>query len=582
MKARATVRASLLLASLAGSLVCVSASGQIDQDRQSAAMHIDQGVSVMRSGDAEKALAEFQEASRLEPKSSQPLVWIGVTENQMGRFQEAATAFRSALHLDPASQAAHYNLALSLIRLHDNPAAIRELEEVVKVNSGLVDAQYNLAVLLDEEGRYREAIPHLEIAQHQRPQDVDIILRLIESYLRADHPQQAIHLVEQAELAGISSDTAMKLGSLLVENGEFQTAIDLLKTANPEPASSPSVSVLLARAYIGAGTPAEAIDVLLPLKDSDTSGDAAYTLGLAYLSLHRSNDAAESFRDAVRLNPGNAPAHFHLGLILLKAAPASDNSEGAEELAKAIDLSPHEEPYYVALASWLLEVDRASSALPLLQHALENVSPTAELYLLMGIAQASVNGAKTAQPVIEKAIALDPRIALAHNILGYCYFVSGDNQHALLAYKRAAELSPDTGRFAYDVALLLEKMQQLAAALPYAQKAAALQPASGDGHYLLGKLYSELNRDADAARELEASIQINPKLDASHYLLARTYKRMGKSEKAREEFSKVEELKKASDRRATGGNSAPDPDSALSPPLVLAKPQLEPAKSGPQ
>jgi len=577
----AGILVTFLLASLAINVICLTAFAQSSLQRQSAAIHVNQGIAAMRAGDAEKALAEFKEAGRLEPKSSQPFVWIGVTEEQLGHFPEAAAAFRSAISLDPTSQAAHYNLALSLIRLHKDLDAIHELEEVVKAAPSLVDAQYNLAVLLEEEGRYYEAAPHLEIAARERPQDADIIVRLIESYFKTDRRPQAIRLVEQIDTTGISGDIAMKLGPLLLENREFHLAVRVLKAASADPSASLPLSLLLARAYIGAGTPADAIDLLQPLRDSDASGEAAYTLGLAYLSLNRPDKAADSFRAALRLNPENAAAHFHLGLILLKLAPDSDNSEGAQELAKAIALSPHEEPYYVALGSWLLEANRPGDALTLLQHATGNVSPTAELYLLTGIAEASVHGTMNAQPLIAKAIAIDPHIALAHNILGYCYFVAGDNQKALQAYKQAADLGPDTGRFAYDVALLLEKMQQPTPALSYAQKAAVLQPSNGAYRYLLGKLYSELDRDADAVQELEASVHLNPELGASHYLLARTYKRIGNTEKAQEEFKKVEELKQGDNRQATEGNNRSDSDQNLSPPLLLTKPQLEPENSKP-
>jgi tetratricopeptide (TPR) repeat protein len=190
-----------------------------------------------------------------------------------------------------------------------------------------------------------------------------------------------------------------------------------------------------------------------------------------------------------------------------------------------------------------------------------------------------VNGTKSAQPLIEKAITLDPRIALAHNILGYCYFVSGDNARALQAYKKATDLDPNQGRFAYDVALLLDKMQRPTDALPYAQKAAALRSSNAAYHYLLGKLYSELDRNADAIQELEGSVHFNPDLGAAHYLLARTYKRIGDTGKAREEFTKVEKLKQASDKPATDGDSRSDADKSLSPALTLTKPQSEPETS---
>jgi tetratricopeptide (TPR) repeat protein len=480
-------------------------------EQKSVNSHIIQGMAAMRSGDFEAALAQFQEASRLDPHSSQPFVWIGITDNQLARFKDAASAFHSALHIDPASKTAHYNLALTFIRLDDKAAAVREFEEAVKIDPALADAQYNLAVLLAGEEHYRPAIAHLEAARKLRPNDLGI-------------------------------------------------------------------ETLLARCYLETGNPAAAIDMLLPLKDSDPSGHATYTLGLAYRAAGKHEEAEQAFRSSAAKNPDDAASHFQLGLSLMSGPPNANNSAGAEELAKAIQLAPQEERYYIPLASWLLEVDRAEPALTLLQHAMENVTPDADLYVLLGLAQASVNGTRTAQPSIEKAIALDPHIALAHNVLGYCYFTAGDSERALQSYKTAATLSPSTPRFTYDAGLLLEKMQRTTDALPYAQKAVQLQPGNGDYHYLLGKIDSELNRDQDTISELEAAVQIDPQMEAAHYLLGRTYRRMGYLEKAQAEFAKVQQLKQASNRQMPAADTSPGAASEnvpdLSPALLLATPQI--------
>ncbi|MGI8771166.1 MAG: hypothetical protein ACR2JE_07005 [Acidobacteriaceae bacterium] len=47
------------------------------------------------------------------------MVWRGICENQMKGYQAAAADFRAALRIYPHAQPAHYNLALSLLRLGD-------------------------------------------------------------------------------------------------------------------------------------------------------------------------------------------------------------------------------------------------------------------------------------------------------------------------------------------------------------------------------------------------------------------------------------------------------------------------------
>ena len=118
------------------------------------------------------------------------------------------------------------------------------------------------------------------------------------------------------------------------------------------------------------------------------------------------------------------------------------------------------------------------------------------------------------QPVLssEQAIALDPHLALAHNVLGFCYFRAGDYPRAYNAYAEALRLQPANALFAYDVALALEKQNKIAEAIPFAEKAAAATPPPPSAHYLCGKLYAKGGKLPDAIHELETAIELNPSM----------------------------------------------------------------------
>jgi tetratricopeptide (TPR) repeat protein len=325
----------------AGIVIAVQVMGQRApvRDPQSGAAHVSQGIALLRAGEMAKALEEFTAANQVEPGSAQTLVWIGITQNQLGHFPQAASSLHSALKIDPASQPAHYNLALTLVRLNKKQEAIHELREVVKLDASMVDAQYNLAVLLEEDGKYSEAISHLEAARRERPSDSGIAVHLVDDFFKTHKDSDAVLLAQQIFDSHKDGALAARLGSLLVENGQFRSAVPFLENA-ALPSASVEITTLLARAYIGSEVPVKAVDILLPIAESDSSGQAAYLLGLAYLSAKQPEQAIAAFRTTVDLRPSDAAGHFHLGMLLLKSNEEGDQAAGVHEMQKAIDLAP--------------------------------------------------------------------------------------------------------------------------------------------------------------------------------------------------------------------------------------------------
>ncbi|HMZ48522.1 MAG TPA: tetratricopeptide repeat protein [Flavobacteriales bacterium] len=74
-----------------------------------------------------EAEAAYQEAVTLDAKN--PLIRInqGNLMDQMGRMQDAASAYRAAMRLDPGSVEAHYDLALLLLAQDSTVGAQKEL-----------------------------------------------------------------------------------------------------------------------------------------------------------------------------------------------------------------------------------------------------------------------------------------------------------------------------------------------------------------------------------------------------------------------------------------------------------------------
>src|SRR5947209_5712167 len=88
-------------------------------------------VELKAKGDAAGALAAYQEAAALEPKSAHFQDEIGFLLAVLNRQSEAVEHFKTAIDLDSRYAAAHYHLGVALFLAKDSAGSIRELQSAV-------------------------------------------------------------------------------------------------------------------------------------------------------------------------------------------------------------------------------------------------------------------------------------------------------------------------------------------------------------------------------------------------------------------------------------------------------------------
>jgi len=508
---------------------------------------VDRGIELFRAGNFAAARLKFSAAVTANPRSADALTWRGIAENQLKQYAEAVRDFRAALRLDPAETSAHYNLSLSLIRLGQTDAAIEQLLAVTAAHPGVVEPEYNLAILLEGKHSLPEAVEHLDAAFATQPNDPGVSQHLLADLLtlgRAEEAKTVLNTIQQQLPPQSLALVEEQAGASLIEAGQFQSAVPLLEAALAQTPSSPALHLLLARAYIGAEECSKAISLLedgSAAAPNDATGESDYLLGLADSCIGAINEARSAFAAALRANPKNAPALYHVAL--LESAVPDQQAEAAGHLRAAMRIEPDNAVYPVVLSRLLLTQDHASAAMALLQRIHPQGPEVAERDLLLGITQISLGNAKLAIPTLERAATEGPSLSLPENILGFCYFQQGDYTRAAEAYSRASDLQPRSARFAHDAAVAFERANDLAHAMVYATRAVALPEASADDHYLVGKLLARAGHREEAIGELQQSVALDPKQDAACYLLARTYMQLGDGAQAEIWNTRFRELK---------------------------------------
>ena len=176
------------------------------------AAHYPLGQAYLRLGEAERAQEHLRqrEAADIRPadplmaaldgllESSQAYETRGIEALNREDWDGAVAAFRRGLELDPADAELRHRLGTALYLRGDTGTARTELERAAADAPELPQAQYSLGVLLQEEGRYREAAERFAAALRGRASYAEARLRLAYSLRRSGDTEGALAQYQQA------------------------------------------------------------------------------------------------------------------------------------------------------------------------------------------------------------------------------------------------------------------------------------------------------------------------------------------------------------------------------------------------
>jgi tetratricopeptide (TPR) repeat protein len=101
------------------------------------------GVAFGRKGELDRAIADFTEAVRLDPKLHQSYSNRGLAYARKGEYDRAIADLTEAIRLDPKSATAYHNRGVSYSRKGDLDRAIADFTEAIRINPSLAKAYFN-------------------------------------------------------------------------------------------------------------------------------------------------------------------------------------------------------------------------------------------------------------------------------------------------------------------------------------------------------------------------------------------------------------------------------------------------------
>ena len=300
--------------------------------------------------------------------------------------------------------------------------ASRELNAVLKIEPGNVEARANLGVVQFLQGEFAEAGQSLRTALRLQPSlwKAQAILGLCERF--QGRPDAALPMLERSfphlQEPTWQSRVGMTLVELLYQRHDLDKALEVLRAL--EKRNPRDVDVLYVNYRIHTDLASESRDKLALI--APDSARMHQLLAQHLVSAGNIKEAAAQYREALRIDPRLPGAHFELGEAILEDSTSDEGQrEAQKEFETALALNPSDARSECRLGALSSLRGDAGAAMQHFSRAAELDPHDAEAHVGLGKVLASTGQVEKALDHLLTAVRLDPLNAQAHFRLSQLY-----------------------------------------------------------------------------------------------------------------------------------------------------------------
>lgn len=292
-----------------------------------------------------------------------------------------------------------------------------------------------------------------------------------------------------------------------MQQGKVDEAIAELQTLEARAPATKGLALELGTAFYKKSDFAKAIEYLKQATAADSAnGEAIQLLGISYYLGGHPADAIPLLEKVQGWYPrANVDASYILGICYIQT---KDYAQARKAFAKMFDVPPDSAASYSFTARMLLR---------------QEYDPVAEEYA-------------------QKAVALDPKLPLAHYLLGELYIYKSRIPEAIAEFRKELAINPAHAATYYKLADAYSRIQKFEDAERVLQRSIWLDATSTGPYILMGKVLEKKGEFDLAVRALQRAVTMDPNNPTTHHLLGQTYRDMGKKEEAESELKLAEEL----------------------------------------
>ena len=425
------------------------------------------------------------------------------------------------------------------------------------------DAWGRLGMLYLNESLLDAAEPCFKTAQEAQPSQMrwSYYLAVVQQK-KGDLGSAAANLRQAMQVREGNLPVALRLAGVLVELGQLDEAEALYQAALQSPYGLAPVNAGLGRIAMARGKAAEAVvffEQALAAQPEASSLHHQLSLALAATGNTRKS-RAEAALSGPREVSWPDPLLAQLEFLSRSAPQAPGGDPQVNSLRRLVAASPDDAASRRSLAQALMKEGELAGAQEQYEEILARRQAEARDYMELG----SIKAERQKDPAtgindLEKALALDPELYLAHQRLALLRNALGETEKAIFHLRKALEIEPGLSEAHLQLARIYFRLERLPEARDYMElgsikaerqkdpatgindleKALALDPELYLAHQRLALLRNALGETEKAIFHLRKALEIEPGLSEAHLQLARIYFRL---ERLPEALAAVSEL----------------------------------------
>ena len=338
-----------------------------------------------------------------------------------------------------------------------------------------VRAHYNLAKVLLDAGRVREAVDQCDEALQLEPDSFGAHQNLGNALYRLGRVQDAIgHYEEALRIRPASAESHNDLGLALAHQGKPEDAIRHLEQA---------------------------------LQIKPDYGEAHANFADVLAQVGRIPEAIGHYEEALRLRPDLAAAHCNLGNVLMRVNRVP---EAVAHYEQALRIDPDYAAAHVNLGAALAKLGKPDDAIRHYEQALRIKPDYAEAHMNLGNALLAQGRVTEAMVHYEEALRVKPGYAEAHMDLGNALLTQGKVQGAIEHYEEALRIKPDYAEAHDNLGIALAQAGRVSEATKHWEEALRLNPDDVEAHCNLGNALQGQGRVAEAIEQFEQALKLRP------------------------------------------------------------------------
>jgi len=385
-------------------------------------------------GELSRAVERFEQVLRLRPTDFPTLVWLGHVHIELGQPEAAEPVLTRARALGPDTAAVLYQLGRASLAKRDYAAAVRHLEEAVRLNPAAVVIRNPLAMAYRGLGDLEKAQSNLDRTRGRAGPgaavtmpdplmaEVSTVLRSPEVHgelgqqasARGDWPEAARQFRRAIELSPDNAIMRLNLALTLNRMGEARAALTELDAAILADPSLASAYFVMGTLLERSGRDQEAIDRYAAAIMRDPGFRVAHLrLADALRRIGRLEASLSSYQQVLELEPDSQEARFGEAMALVRL---SRHADARERFHGAMSVHPDQPAFPQALARLLAaspdpQVRDGQRALDLVQ-ALAKEQKTTSVAETMAMALAEVG--RFAEAVEWQRLAMSVAVEAGH------------------------------------------------------------------------------------------------------------------------------------------------------------------------